>query len=30
MTYIAGGKQYIVCGMGFRNSPHRLVALALP
>ena len=30
MTYMSGGKQYIVCGMGFRNSPHRLVALALP
>jgi len=30
MTYMAGGKQFIVCGMGFRNSPHRLVALALP
>ena len=30
MTYLSGGKQYIVCGMGFRNSPHRLVALALP
>lgn len=30
MTYMAGGKQYIVCGMGFRNTPHRLVALALP
>jgi len=30
MTYMAGGKQYIVCGMGFRDSPHRLVALALP
>ncbi len=30
MTYMAGGRQFIVCGMGFRNSPHRLVALALP
>jgi quinoprotein glucose dehydrogenase len=30
MTYMAGGKQFIVCGMGFRNTPHRLVALALP
>ncbi|MDP3739287.1 MAG: pyrroloquinoline quinone-dependent dehydrogenase [Hyphomonadaceae bacterium] len=30
MTYMADGKQFIVCGMGFRNSPHRLVALALP
>jgi quinoprotein glucose dehydrogenase len=30
MTYMSGGKQFIVCGMGFRNSPHRLVALALP
>lgn len=30
MTYQAGGRQFIVCGMGFRNSPHRLVALALP
>ena len=30
MTYMAGGKQYIVCGMGFRGEPHRLVALALP
>jgi quinoprotein glucose dehydrogenase len=30
MTYLSGGRQYIVCGMGFRNTPHRLVALALP
>ena len=30
MTYMAGGRQFIVCGMGYRNSPHRLVALALP
>lgn len=30
MTYMSGGKQYIVCGMGFRTSPHRLVALTLP
>ena len=30
MTYMAGGKQFIVCGMGFRTLPHRLVALALP
>ncbi len=30
MTYMAGGRQYIVCGMGFRSTPHRLVALALP
>ncbi|HEY7797710.1 MAG TPA: pyrroloquinoline quinone-dependent dehydrogenase [Hyphomonadaceae bacterium] len=30
MTYLANGKQFIVCGMGFRNTPHRLVALALP
>jgi quinoprotein glucose dehydrogenase len=30
MTYMAGGRQFIVCGMGFRGSPHRLVALALP
>lgn len=30
MTYMAGGRQFIVCGMGFRTSPHRLVALALP
>lgn len=30
MTYMSGGKQYIICGMGFRNSPHRLVALSLP
>ncbi len=29
MTCMAGGKQIIVCGMGFRNTPHRLVALAL-
>jgi quinoprotein glucose dehydrogenase len=30
MTYTAGGRQFIVCGMGFRGTPHRLVALALP
>jgi quinoprotein glucose dehydrogenase len=30
MTCMANGKQFIVCGMGFRNTPHRLVALALP
>ncbi|MFA5964908.1 MAG: pyrroloquinoline quinone-dependent dehydrogenase [Sphingomonas sp.] len=30
MTYMAGGRQFIVCGMGFRAAPHRLVALALP
>lgn len=30
MTYMAGGKQFIVCGMGYRTLPHRLVALALP
>ena len=30
MTYMSGGKQFIVCGMGFRTTPHRLVALALP
>jgi quinoprotein glucose dehydrogenase len=30
MTYMAGGKQFVVCGMGIRRSPHRLVALALP
>ncbi|WGM40626.1 pyrroloquinoline quinone-dependent dehydrogenase [Caulobacter sp. NIBR1757] len=30
MTYMAGGKQFIVCGMGYRTMPHRLVALALP
>ncbi|WP_342249011.1 pyrroloquinoline quinone-dependent dehydrogenase [Sphingomonas sp. OTU376] len=30
MTYMAAGRQFIVCGMGFRASPHRLVALALP
>lgn len=30
MTYMAGGKQYVVCGMGFRRQPHKLVALALP
>lgn len=30
MTYMAGGRQFIVCGMGFRSEPHRLVALALP
>ncbi|WP_165793828.1 PQQ-binding-like beta-propeller repeat protein [Hyphococcus luteus] len=29
MTYAVDGRQYIVCGMGFRGSPHRLVALAL-
>lgn len=30
MTYLANGKQYVVCGMGFRRTPHRLVAFALP
>ena len=30
MTYMANGRQYVVCGMGFRRSPHKLVALALP
>ncbi|WP_168196134.1 pyrroloquinoline quinone-dependent dehydrogenase [Novosphingobium sp. EMRT-2] len=30
MTYMADGRQFIVCGMGFRKAPHRLVALALP
>ena len=30
MTYMAGGRQFIVCGMGIRRDPHRLVALALP
>ena len=30
MTCMAGGRQFIVCGMGFRGTPHRLVALALP
>ena len=30
MTYMAGGKQFIVCGMGFRGAAHRMVALALP
>jgi quinoprotein glucose dehydrogenase len=29
MTYLAGGKQYVVCGMGIRTDPHKLVALAL-
>jgi len=30
MTYEKDGRQFIVCGMGFRRQPHRLVALALP
>ncbi len=30
MTYETDGRQFIVCGMGFRRQPHRLVALALP
>ena len=30
MTYISGGRQFIVCGMGIRQDPHQLVALALP
>jgi quinoprotein glucose dehydrogenase len=30
MTYMVGGKQFVVCGMGIRQDPHRLVALALP
>ncbi len=29
MTYAHKGRQYIVCGMGFRGTPHRLVALTL-
>jgi quinoprotein glucose dehydrogenase len=29
MTYMAAGRQFIVCGMGFRATPHRLVALTL-
>lgn len=30
MSGMAGGRQYIICGMGLRDEPHRLVALALP
>lgn len=30
MTYMADERQFIVCGMGFRGTQHRLVALALP
>ena len=30
MTYLAGGKQYIVIACGFRKWPHELVALSLP
>ena len=30
MTYMAGGKQYIVVAVGARNFPAELVALALP
>ena len=30
MTYLVGGKQYIVIACGFRKSPHELVALSLP
>ncbi|HEX3367673.1 pyrroloquinoline quinone-dependent dehydrogenase [Phenylobacterium sp.] len=29
MTYLARGKQFIVCGMGIRSDPHKLVALSL-
>jgi quinoprotein glucose dehydrogenase len=29
MTYMADGRQFIVCGMGIGRQPHRLVALAL-
>ncbi|WP_370338755.1 pyrroloquinoline quinone-dependent dehydrogenase [Parvularcula marina] len=29
MTYAIDGRQFIVCGMGFRKMPHRLVALTL-
>lgn len=29
MTYMAGDKQFIVCGMGIRQDPHQLVAFAL-
>jgi quinoprotein glucose dehydrogenase len=28
MTCMADGRQLIICGMGFRSHPHRLVALA--
>ena len=30
MTYLAGGRQYIVVACGFRKWPHELVALSLP
>jgi quinoprotein glucose dehydrogenase len=30
ITYMAGEKQFIVCGMGIARQPHKLVALALP
>jgi hypothetical protein len=30
MTFMAGGKQYIVVAIGARNVPAELVALALP
>ena len=30
MTYMAGGKQYIVVAVGWKDMPGELVALALP
>lgn len=30
MTYLAGGKQYIVVSCGFRKTPHELIAFSLP
>lgn len=30
MTYMVGGKQYIVVAVGARNQPAELVALTLP
>jgi hypothetical protein len=30
MTFMRGGKQYIVVAVGARNFPAELVALALP
>ena len=30
MTYMLGGKQYLVVSVGWRNMPGELIALALP
>jgi hypothetical protein len=30
MTYMAGGKQYVVVTIGWRGVPAEMIALALP